>query len=181
VADAPSPSDCPPVVAEFAGRTVDYVERAVGVRLAFDSETLPLLDHYLRGVPTDKPEPLALVAATAGAYFGEVVRHHLGGRWESVVGDPIDWRFILPTALTIRPGQFVLAAIAGADVEGDSDVGVPAVLADLVEDALRAMADVPEDVYYSLCGRLDALEHLHEVVAALAAQKLGDAATPDPD
>ena len=32
--------------------------------------------------------------------------------------------------------------------------------------------------YYSLCGRLDTLEHIHEVLVAVAAQMLGDAGDP---
>ena len=36
----------PHEVAEYATRTVDYVQRALGVALEYDSDTLPLLDHY---------------------------------------------------------------------------------------------------------------------------------------
>src|SRR5690606_35117645 len=75
-------STCPPVVQEYAAQTVRYVLGALRVELGFDSDTLPLLDHYLRSVPDEQPATLALVVATAGAYFGEVVRRELGGRWE---------------------------------------------------------------------------------------------------
>jgi hypothetical protein len=33
--------------------------------------------------------------------------------------------------------------------------------------------------YYSLCGRLDTLEHVHEVLVAVAAQMLGNADEED--
>ena len=50
--------------------------------LEYDSNTLPVLDHYLRTVPEDQPAAIELVVATSGAYFGEVVRQLLGGRWD---------------------------------------------------------------------------------------------------
>ena len=43
------------------------------------------------------------------------------------------------------------------------------------------MGDVSVDDYYSLCGRLDTLEHVHEVLVAVAAQMMGDAADLDHD
>jgi hypothetical protein len=173
--------ECPQKVAEYAAQAAGYVERAVGVPLSYDSETLPLLDHYLTSVPVEQPETLALIAATSGAYFGEVVRRHLGGRWEATAADPLSWRVILPTALSLTPGQMVLAAIARADIDGDAEVGVPSVLERLISDALAAMGEVSEDVYYSLCGRLDTLEHLHELVTAYAAQKLAEKAADADD
>jgi hypothetical protein len=175
------PSDCPPKVAEFAAETVTYVERSLGVRLGFDSETLPVLDHYLRQVPVERLEMVKLVAATAGAYFGEVVRRHIGGRWESIAGDPLTWRFILPTALAFLPGAMVLAAITREDVDETAELDVPALLQPLIEDTLGGMAEVSEEIFYSLCGRLDTLEHLHEVVAAFAAHKLASKPSDDPE
>ena len=56
------------------------MEAAVGVRLDFEPETLPVLDHYVatrRAELTDKPETMGLVARAVGAYFGEVVRRRL--------------------------------------------------------------------------------------------------------
>jgi hypothetical protein len=41
------------------------------------------------------------------------------------------------------------------------------------------MGEVSIDDYYSLCGRLDTIEHVHEVLVAVAAQMLGTAAGDD--
>src|SRR5580692_8675382 len=41
----------PERVREYADQVVAYVRRALGVTLEYDSDTLPLLDHYLRTVP----------------------------------------------------------------------------------------------------------------------------------
>jgi len=49
---------------------------------------------------------------------------------------------------------------------------------------LARMGEVSVEDYYSLCGRLDTLEHVHEVLVAVAAQMMGNAVddedVPDP-
>jgi hypothetical protein len=182
----------PPRVGEYADQAVAYVERALGIKLEFDSNTLPVLDHYLNTAFADLREDegggmraeisspaLELVLATAGAYFGEVVRRLLGGRWE-IADKPADWRLVLPTALNISPVGVVAAAIAQADLDDfDSEIGAPPRMMPHVQQALARMGEVTVEEYYSLCGRLDTLEHIHEVLVAVAAQMLGDGGDPD--
>ena len=164
----------PPRVREYADQAVSYVRRALGIQLEYDSNTLPVLDHYLRNVPEDQPAALELVVATSGAYFGEVVRQRLGGRWE-LADQEAEWRIVLPTGLNFSPVGFVAAAIARADLEDlDSDIAAPPRMLPYVQRALARMGEVTIDDYYSLCGRLDTLEHVHEVLVAVAAQMLGD-------
>jgi hypothetical protein len=168
----------PPRVREYADQAVSYVRRALGVQLEYDSNTLPVLDHYLRNVPEDQPAALQLVVATSGAYFGEVVRQRLGGRWE-LAEQEAEWRIVLPTGLNFSPVGFVAAAIARADLEDlDSEIAAPPRMLPYVQRALARMGEVSVDDYYSLCGRLDTLEHVHEVLVAVAAQMMGDV---DPD
>ena len=165
----------PPRVREYADQAVSYVRRALGIQLEYDSNTLPVLDHYLRTVPEDQPAALQLVVATSGAYFGEVVRQRLGGRWE-LADQEAEWRIVLPTGLNFSPVGFVAAAIARADLEDlDSEIAAPPRMLPYVQRALARMGEVTIDDYYSLCGRLDTLEHVHEVLVAVAAQMLGDA------
>jgi hypothetical protein len=172
----------PPRVREYADEAVAYVQRALGVRLEFDSNTLPVLDHYLRSVPTDQPAALKLVVLTAAAYFGEVVRQMLGGRWELGNAEP-EWRMVLPTGLNFSPAGFVAAAIAQADLEDfDSEINAPARMLPYVQQALSRMGELTVEEYYSLCGRLDTLEHLHDVLVTVAAQMLGEVGDlEDPD
>ncbi|HVK82862.1 MAG TPA: hypothetical protein VM513_02090 [Kofleriaceae bacterium] len=164
-------------VREYADQVVTYVRNALGVTLEYDSDTLPLLDHYLRSVPsTDagQAELLQLVIVTAGAYFGEVVRRRLGGRWE-LSGEDVEWRMVLPTGLNFAPAGFVAAAIAQADLDDlDSEFDAPARMRPFVQRALERMGEVSVEDYYSLCGRLDTLEHVHEVLVAVAAQMMGN-------
>ena len=172
----------PPRVREYAEQAVEYVRRALGVSLEYDSDTLPLLDHYLRTVPSDQPATVQLVVATSGAYFGEVVRRLLGGRWEATDDDDKAWRLVLPTGLNFSPAGFVASAIAQAELEDlDTTLDAPPRMRPYVQQALSRMGEVSEDEYYSLCGRLDTLEHVHEVLVAVAAQMMGDAADEDAD
>ena len=164
----------PPRVREYADQAVSYVRRALGIQLEYDSNTLPVLDHYLRTVPEDQPAALQLVVATSGAYFGEVVRQRLGGRWE-LADQEAEWRIVLPTGLNFSPVGFVAAAIARADLEDlDSEIAAPPRMLPYVQRTLARMGEVTIEDYYSLCGRLDTLEHVHEVLVAVAAQMLGD-------
>lgn len=175
----------PPRVREYADQAVTYVRRALGITLEYDSDTLPVFDHYLRTVPGEQAATLQLVVATGGAYFGEVVRRRLGGRWEAV-GDDGEWRIVLPTGLNFSPSGFVASAIARADLDDlDSELEAPARMRPYVQQALARMGEVSVEEYYSLCGRLDTLEHVHEILVAVAAQMLGaevddDAPAPDP-
>jgi len=167
----------PPRVREYADQAVAYVQRALGIKLEYDSDTLPVLDHYLRTVPADQPAALKLVIATSGAYFGEVIRRRLGGRWEAG-GDEAEWRVVLPTGIHFSPAGCVAAAIARSDLDDfDSEIGAPPRMLPYVQQALARMGEVSVDDYYSLCGRLDTLEHVHEVLVAVAAQMMG----ADPD
>src|SRR3954471_16363401 len=173
-----------PRVRECADQAVSHVRRALGIQLEYDSNTLPVLDHYLRTVPEDQPAALQLVVTTSGAYFGEVVRQRLGGRWE-LADREAEGRMVLPTGLNFSPVGFVAAAIARADLEDlDSEIAAPPRMLPHVQRALARMGEVTVDDYYSLCGRLDTLEHVHEVLVAVAAQMIGkvedEEDVPDP-
>jgi hypothetical protein len=167
----------PARIREYADQAVAYVHRALGVTLEYDSDTLPLLDHYLRTAPSDQPATLELVVSTSGAYFGEVVRRRLGGRWETRPGENggEEWRVVLPTGISFSPVGFVASAIAQADLEDlDSEIDAPPRMRPYVQQTLARMGEVSVEDYYSLCGRLDTLEHVHETLVAVAAQMMGD-------
>ncbi len=165
---------CPTSVGEFADQAVEYVRRSLGVTLEYNSETLSVLDYYIRQVPDDQPSARTLVIATSGAYYGEVVRRTLGGSWV-IDGEPEDWRMVLPGGLSFAPAGFVAAAMALADVDDyDSAMEAPPRMKELFEQALDQMAPVTEAEYYSLAGRLDTLEHVQDVLFAIAQQKAAE-------
>ena len=169
-------SDAPPgKVQEYANQTIVYVQRALKVPLEYDSETLPILDHYLRGVPRDQPATVELVILTAGAYFGEVLRRRLGGRWE-LAEDPKSWRMVLPSSINFSPAGMVAAAIAQEELaDVDTALDAPPRMRQHLHEALQRMGQLAADEFYSLCGRLDTIEHLHEVLVSVAAAALGSA------
>jgi len=173
----------PERVREYADQVVTYVRRALGVTLEYDSDTLPLLDHYLRTlseIGSEQPATVALVVTTAGAYFGEVVRRRLGGRWEVSGDGGKEWRVVLPTGLNFSPAGFVASAIAQADLDDlDTSIDAPPRMRPYVQQTLQRMGEVSVEDYYSLCGRLDTLEHVHEVLVAVAAKMMGNRTEPD--
>ncbi len=161
----PRDEDAPIEVEEYAKQAVEAVRRALDFDLEWDSETLPVMDHYLNAVDARNAEVVELVAATAGAYFGEVVRRKLGGRWELGEDGPEGWQLILPTTVSFSPVGVAAASILSAEVEGfDSALDAPDELLPTLERILGRMDALTEDVYYSLCGRYDTVEHVHAVM-----------------
>ena len=74
------------------------------------------------------------------------------------------------------------AAIARADLEDlDTEFDAPPRMLPHVQQALARMGEVAVDDYYSLCGRLDTLEHLHEVLVAVAAQLMSPTEDEEPE
>lgn len=187
----PEDDESPTEVLEYASRAVDYVKRSLELTLEYDSDTLPVLDHYLREVPEDNAAAAHLVAATAGAYFGEVVKRRIGGMWDLPTHDPGTWRLVLPSGVWFSPAAMALAAIRGPDQEPDdvldADEGTdpnvqisqawdaslhaPPQLRGIVAGVLEQMAGVSPEAFYSLCGRLDTIEHLQSVLAGVASER----------
>ncbi len=175
----PQLEDSPREVAELAARTVAYVESSEGIALEFDSETLPILDHYLKGVADASTEAIELIAVCAGAYFGEVIRRCIGGQWQTTEAEAIKWRLVLPGGMWFQPAHVVLATIHQSDDYNDN-LNPPAKMVATASGVLARMGDVNASDYYSLCGRFDTLEHLQAVLLAIAA-KATEAADDEDD
>jgi hypothetical protein len=77
---------------------------------------------------------------------------------------------VLPGGLAFIPAGLAMAAMLHNDeIEVDTRLDAPPRMRAVLEVALDRMAEVSEDAYYSLCGRLDTLEHLQNVLLATAA------------
>lgn len=174
----------PDAIADLAAACVRFVERAVGVRLDFTPETLPLLDHYLadaRKTLSDTPddskiiEPRALVAEAAAAYFGEVVRrrHPCWWRLDAPEGGrlPVHRLEFRRLHLVIHPVMLVEEAL---DLDADSELsrsdlrGFDLDEADvkIVEQRLSDLPAVDITEFVSLSTRLEVLDIISDAIVA---------------
>ncbi len=172
---------CPDSVAEFVRRALDAVRTSTGVGLEFDSDTLPLIDHYVREVPSKSMDTALLIAAMVGAYFGETVCQALGGTWKVETSEPDQWRVVLPGGLSFAPVPLALSAI----VEDESGPGnpdfqaAPGLMVEL-ERIMSGLGTVTQREYFTLSCRYDTLEHLQETLLALAAERQKKSEEPPP-
>jgi hypothetical protein len=161
----------PVEVADLAESCVRFVHEALGLTLDYTPETLPILDHYLREAGHGaKPEVVELLAPAAGAYFGEVVRRRVQAvRWHSPSGDYPGHRLELePFFLWFNPMGVAMEVLRTAEAEGwSAHFQVLDDARELLAHALEAHEDVPPEDYYTLSMRLETLEQVVDLLAAL--------------
>jgi hypothetical protein len=172
----------PERVRDLAEGCVRFVERALGVRLDYEAETLSLLDHYIeesRKAARERPEAAILLAQSVGAYFGEVVRRRYPSWWRVEGDDPTFWRIELESVyLSFGPVQLIVDAILRNE-EGAPPGGAPsaeesaserfeldegdreAVAARLVE-----LPAVSEQEFYAPSTRLEVIDIAVEAIRA---------------
>ena len=174
----------PERVGELAEACVRFVERAIGVELDYQAETLSLLDHYLeegRKAAREKPETAALVAHAAGAYFGEVVRRRHASWWRAEGIDPAMYRLELESAyLSFSPVQLMADALLRVDrTEEESaeeeDASERLELEEEDRDAVaQRLAELPpvsDREFYAPSTRLEVIDI---AIEAIRARRMGD-------
>jgi hypothetical protein len=163
-ADAPSPDE----IVDLAASCVRFVERATKIALDGSPETLPILDHYLKGSANPaaaREEARELVVLAAGAYLGEIVRKRYPSWWrleDGLVEARIELRDVF---LAFSPMQMVRDALdaymASDEGERDNDAAVfeldDADRPD-VEMRLAELPAVPPEEYYAPSTRLEVLD-----------------------
>ncbi|MCA9603153.1 MAG: hypothetical protein KC417_14065 [Myxococcales bacterium] len=151
---------------ELAESCVRFVEKALGLRLDYTQDTLPILDHYLeRARREKKTEVYGLIAPAAGAYFGEVVRRHIGdGRWYCPEDEYNAWRLEFSQCfLHFNPIGIVIEALE-EEQDGTWNGHFQVLDADreLVRTAVAAYGDkVRAEDFYRLTVRLEILEQIY--------------------
>jgi hypothetical protein len=173
----------PEKVRELAEGCMRFVERAVGVALDYTPETLPLLDHWVAGARKEaeaRPEAAAVVAHTAGAYFGEVVRRSHPSWWRVEGDDPGAWRIELESVyLSFSPVQLVYDALLRA-TEGDPEslerLEIDDADREAVASRLAELPPVPEDEFFAPSTRLEVIDI---AVDAIRARRLGEGEEAD--
>ena len=190
----PGPAGASALVEQLAAAFVEQVRRALDVDLAATAEelgtaALAYVDHYLALSRDEDREPIvSLVAANAGAWFGELVRREIGGTWIGDGVDPRRLRLLLePAFVHFSPVDMAYEAILSAAIEpGDPRVPDGAVVDsafhlrkqpapdhpeepadhDWIVDRLAEAPPVAEDQYFSLTGRFETLELILELLAS---------------
>ena len=122
----------------------DAVQRSMRFALDGSVASLAIVDHYLEQARDETRAPiLALLAAGAGAYFGELVRRHLGAQWIGDGSDPRHLRLLLdPEFAYFSPADLAFAAILGDEPDPD-DPRAPAGLPLDTAFHLRSTATPP--------------------------------------
>jgi hypothetical protein len=170
----------------------EQVRRAVGMELDGSVESLAVVDHYLgMGRDEDRAPILALLAAGAGAYFGELVRRAMGAIWIGDGKDPRRLRLLLePQFLYFAPVDVALEAVlAGSPGPADGAEGDPGDVdaafhlqtgpeaeddaSSWIEARLAEVPPVPEDQFHTLTCRFETLQLILELLAAKQAQEGG--------
>lgn len=176
------------LVTDLARNFAEQVERALGVRLDQSPTSLAFVDHYLRLARDEDREPIvSLLAAGAGAYFGELVRREIGAIWIGDGSDPRKLRLLAtPEFLYFAPVDQALEAIAARSLEPDDPRIPPGHVLDSafhlrpadpeaeeedddaawLEARLAELSPVPEDEFHSLTCRYETLQLMLELLAA---------------
>lgn len=184
----------PSVIADLADGCVRHVERSLGVKLDFEPETLPVLDHYIalaREEARSKPEVLSVLAHTTGAYLGEVVRRRYPSWWRTDGDDPSEWQIEFESVyLAFSPVRLILEAVlrvgaspdpkepaerlfTDSETEGQGEGGDEVAQLELEEDDHAAVAarlaelpPVSEEEFYAPSTRVEVIDIAVEAIRA---------------
>jgi len=170
VPEEPRLGDVPLAVLELSESCRQFVHGALGVELDYEAETLPVLDEYLRvagqGVH-DRPEAKPLVAATAAAYFGEVVRRRIDGFWKRSPKVPDEWQICARRAfVSMSPLGMVEESLARSEDHPGPSAELELAPSDreLAAARLAVLPEVSDDEYYLLSTRLEVIEAVYEAL-----------------
>lgn len=168
----------PAKVRDLADACVRFVERALGITLDYEPETLPVLDHWVqqaRGQASARPEAAAVVAHAAGAYFGEVVRRRYACWWRAEGDDPGAFRIELePVYLSFSPVQLIADALfheGEAENETMEQLEIDDADREAVTARLAELPPVPEDEFFAPSTRLEVIDI---AIDAIRARRLAD-------
>lgn len=196
-ATTPAPSPTQALVEQLAIGFVEQLARAMKLPATplaeMGTAALAFVDHYLSLLRDEAREPIVtLVAAGAGAWFGELVRREIGGQWIGDGSDPRRLRLLLePQLVHFSPVDMAYEAIFASEVEpGDPRIPAAAELdgtfhlrkrsanAEAEAEAETELSDhewvterlvetspLPEDQFYSLTVRFETLSLILELLA----------------
>lgn len=173
--------EAPETIRTLAEGCARFVQQALGIALDGTPDTLSILDHYLERArddeARDRDEVLGLVATSAGAYFGEVVRRAApGARWHlGEAADPSSWRIELDHVfLAFGPVGMAREAITEREEEGwNAHLEVLPQDREVLARSLERVGAVSDRDYYRLAVRWEVIEQAIAVLES-AAQARGE-------
>jgi hypothetical protein len=169
--------DIPPgAVLEAAAACVRFVLTKYKIELAFERDTLSLVDHYVeeaRASVAGRPEALALLARAVGAYLGEVVRRIHVCWWRIDHADAGAWRLeFRDVYLCFYPVQVAYAALTRAEDESSfAGFEMPEEDRAALLDRLDHLPPIRESEYFAPSTRVEVLDI---AVDALLARRARD-------
>ncbi len=140
---------------------VTSVKNATGLELDLTQDTLPILDHYADLVDSPREEVVSLLAPMCGAYFGEVLRRHLGdGEWDCDADAPAEWRLRFGQgALELNPVGVALEVLTQREAAGwGAHLQVAPADRARVERALSVFGGVRDDDFFKFGVRFEGVE-----------------------
>lgn len=133
------------LVSDLEHNLRDAVQRSMRFNLDGSVASLAIVDHYLAQAREEQRGPiLALLAASAGAYFGELVRNNLGAQWIGDASDPRHLRLLLtPEFAYFSPADIAFAAILGDEPHPDDPRSPPGLPLDTAIHLRNTRAPLP--------------------------------------
>jgi hypothetical protein len=185
------PGDAQQLVDDLVRSFREQVRRALQVELDMSATSLAFVDHYLRLAQADDRDAITtLIAAGAGAYYGELVRQDIGGTWIGDGDDPRRLRLLVSAqfiyfapvdqalqAIVASAGEDAIARVSPIDDafhlrpggeadDTDTPEGASESDASWLEARLAELAPVPEREFYTLTCRFETLQLMLELLAA---------------
>ena len=145
-----------------------YLKRKYGVELDFSSDTLSVLDHYVRESHAEvgtRPEVLDLLQSSIGAYLGEVFRRSFGAQWQ-LDDDMAKWRLLFEHAhLSTNPVGIAREALLSDETDGwHAHLDFDDAMREPVMARIAALPESEADEYYLPSTRFDVLQLVHEAL-----------------
>ncbi|MCH9681318.1 MAG: hypothetical protein K0V04_07790 [Deltaproteobacteria bacterium] len=171
----------------------EQVRRSLEFELDGSTTSLAVVDHYLSMARDEDREPIvSLIAAGAGAYFGELIRREIGATWVGDGREPRRLRLLVqPQFVHFSPIDQAYEAIAGAPLSADDPRIAPGPAFDgafglepprpnqpeeegdaqWLVDRLAELPPVAEDQFHSLTCRFETLQLMLELLATRQASQ----------
>jgi hypothetical protein len=165
----------PARVLELTAACMRFVESKYRVPLDFTSDTLSLVDQYVRDARKEivlLPASMELISLSIGAYLGEVVRRTFGAEWD-VTGEESTYRLCFASVyLWTNPMGMGREALTMVTEDGwNAHLSTRADDREALTARLESLPQVDEDEFYLPTTRYDSIHIAFEGLRSRAIEK----------